>query len=89
MFKNELWFNATNPDSENLLTDNTTVFKPMYLDRAADDPIWLYINNKMNTNKQLDINNLLHPLLYFLKFHKHLEPFVLYKVLFLILYMEQ
>ena len=59
MFKNELWFNATNPESEKLLSNNTMVFKPMYLDRAADDPIWLYINNKMNTNKQLDINGLL------------------------------
>ena len=59
MFKNELWFNVANPDSENLLTDNTTVFKPMYLDRASDDPVWLYINNKMNTNKQLNINDLL------------------------------
>lgn len=59
MFKNELWFNATNPESTNIETNNTTVFAPMYLDRAADDPIWLYINNKMNTNKQIDINNLL------------------------------
>lgn len=59
MFKNELWFNATNPGTDSVLTDTTTVFKPMYIDRAADDPIWLYINNKMNTNKQVDINNLL------------------------------
>lgn len=59
MFKNELWFNATNPESETLLTNNTTVFKPMYLDRAVDDPIWLYINNKMGTNKNLNINDLL------------------------------
>ena len=60
MFKNELWFNATNPKEDNLLMDKyTTVFKPNYLDRADEDPIWLYINNKMNTNKQLDINDLL------------------------------
>lgn len=59
MFKNELWFNATNPDTEDVKTNNTTVFAPMYLDRASDDPIWLYINNKMNSIKDLDINSLL------------------------------
>lgn len=59
MFKNELWFNATNPKSSDIQTDNSTVFAPMYLDRASEDPIWLYINNKMITNKQININDLL------------------------------
>lgn len=59
MFKNELWFNATNPDVSKLQLDNTTVFAPMYLDRAQEDPIWLYINNKMNTDKNIDVNDLL------------------------------
>lgn len=59
MFKNELWFNATYDDSGNAVMENTTVFAPNYLDRAADDAIWKYINNKMVTNKKLDINDIL------------------------------
>lgn len=59
MFKNELWFNITNPEALELINNNTLVYKPLYLDRAADNPIWSYINNKMTTNKQLDINDLL------------------------------
>ena len=42
MFKNELWFNATYDDKGNAIMDNTTVFAPLYLDRAAEDPIWRY-----------------------------------------------
>lgn len=59
MFKNELWFNATKTEEKDLLMDSTTIFKPLYLDRTADDPIWLYINNKISTNKNIDVNDLL------------------------------
>ena len=60
MFKNELWFNATYDDgNKDAAMENTTVFAPNYLDRAAEDPVWRYINDKMVTNKQLDINGLL------------------------------
>ena len=59
MFKNELWFNATyNPDNS-LATDNSTVFVPNYLDRAQEDAVWRYVNNKLVTNKNIDINDLL------------------------------
>lgn len=59
MFKNEMWFNITNDATEDIQYDNTTIFAPIYLDRAADNPIWKYINNKMNSNKNIDINKLL------------------------------
>lgn len=59
MFKNELWFNATYQNKDNAIMENTSVFAPLYLDRAADNAIWKYINNKMVTNKALDINDLL------------------------------
>lgn len=59
MFKNELWFNATYNDTDDVKMENTTVFAPNYLDRAAEDPVWRYINNKMVTNKNLDMNDLL------------------------------
>lgn len=59
MFKNELWFNATYDENQDAVMENTTVFAPNYLDRAAEDPVWRYINNKIVTNKKLDINELL------------------------------
>lgn len=59
MFKNELWFNATYNENEDAIMENTTVFAPLYLDRAAEDPVWRYVNNKIVTNKNLDVNNLL------------------------------
>ena len=59
MFKNELWFNATYNDTDDIKMEDTTVFAPNYLDRAAEDPVWNYINNKMITNKNLDMNDLL------------------------------
>ena len=59
MFKNELWFNATYDNLKNPEMDNTTVFKPLYLDRAEDNPIWKYLNNKLVTNKEIDINDIL------------------------------
>lgn len=59
MFKNELWFNATYDGTEDAIMENTSVFAPLYLDRAAEDPVWRYVNNKIVTNKNLDINDLL------------------------------
>jgi len=59
MFKNELWFNATYNETKDAIMENTTVFAPLYLDRAAEDPVWRYVNNKIVTNKNLDINDLL------------------------------
>lgn len=59
MFKNELWFNATYDENQDAVMENTTVFAPNYLDRSAEDPVWRYINNKIVTNKQLDVNDLL------------------------------
>lgn len=59
MFKNELWFNATYKNTDDAIMENTTVFAPLYLDRAYDDMIWKYINNKMVTNKKIDINDIL------------------------------
>lgn len=59
MFKNELWFNSTYSLDSSLKTDNTTVFKPNYIDRASEDNVWKYINNKMVTNKTLNINDML------------------------------
>lgn len=59
MFKNELWFNATYDETKDAKMENSTVFAPLYLDRAADNPVWTYINNKIVTNKNLDINDIL------------------------------
>lgn len=59
MFKNELWFNATFNDIDNFNPDNTTVFAPLYLDKKQEDPVWLYVNSKMLTSKNIDINDLL------------------------------
>ena len=59
MFKNELWFKATYNEAENAVMESTSVFAPLYLDRAAEDPVWRYINNKIVTNKVLDVNDLL------------------------------
>jgi len=59
MFKNELWFNATYNSEDDAKMENSSVFAPLYLDRAADNAVWKYVNNKMNTNKMLDINDLL------------------------------
>ena len=59
MFKNELWFNATYDPTEDVKMDNSTVFQPLYIDRGQESNIWKYINNKMVTNKILDINDLL------------------------------
>jgi hypothetical protein len=59
MFKNELWFNATYDGTEDAVMENTTVFAPLYLDRAMEDNVWRYINNKIVTNKNIDINDLL------------------------------
>lgn len=59
MFKNELWFNATYDEVSDAKMENTTVFAPLYLDRAAEDAVWRYVNNKLVTNKQLDINDIL------------------------------
>ena len=59
MFKNELWFNATYKMDNVLKMNNTTVFKPLYLDRASENNIWKYINNKIVTNKKIDLNDLL------------------------------
>ena len=59
MFKNELWIKATYDETADAKMENTTVFAPLYLDRAAEDPVWRYINNKLVTNKNLDINDIL------------------------------
>ena len=59
MFKNELWFNATYKNTDDAVMENTTVFAPLYLDRAAEDMVWKYVNNKMVTNKKIDINDIL------------------------------
>ncbi len=59
MFKNELWFNATYNSEDDAKMENSSVFAPLYLDRAADNAVWKYVNNKMTTNKMLDINDLL------------------------------
>ena len=59
MFKNELWFNATYDQNQDAIMENTTVFAPLYLDRSQEDSVWKYINNKIVTNKELDINDLL------------------------------
>lgn len=59
MFKNELWFNATYDETGEAKMENTAVFQPRYLDRSAEDPVWRYINNKIVTNKELDINAML------------------------------
>lgn len=59
MFKNELWFNSTYNELADVKMDNTVVFAPNYIDRNNEDPIWTYINNKMITNKNIDINDLL------------------------------
>lgn len=59
MFKNELWFNATYELDNDIKMSNSTVFQPLYIDRATESNIWKYINNKIITNKQIDMNDLL------------------------------
>ena len=59
MFKNELWFNSVWDTTQDAIMENTTVFQPCYLDRAVEDPVWKYINNKLITNKKLSINDML------------------------------
>lgn len=59
MFKNTLWFNSTYSETSKAVMDETTVFKGCYVDLALESPIWRYINNKMVTNKHIDINDLL------------------------------
>jgi hypothetical protein len=59
MFKNELWFNATYELNDKVSMDNSTVFQPLYIDRAFESNIWKYINNKMVSKKSIDINNLI------------------------------
>lgn len=59
MFKNELWFNATYNGDDVLSQDNTIVFKPNYIDKVQEEPIWRYIQNKMATGKKIDINEML------------------------------
>ena len=59
MFKNELWFNATYDLKKHIKMDRTSVFQANYLDRAAESNVWKYINNKVVTNKKIDLNDLL------------------------------
>lgn len=59
MFKNELWFNATYELNDKVKMDNSVVFQPLYLDRAQESNVWKYVNNKIVTNKLLNINDLL------------------------------
>lgn len=59
MFKNELWYNATDPEKEIAEMPDSVIFKPIYMDRGKEDPVWTYVNNKMNTMKNIDINNML------------------------------
>ena len=59
MFKNELWFNATYELNDKISMDNSTVFQPLYIDRAFESSIWKYINNKMVSKKSIDINSLI------------------------------
>ena len=59
IFKNELWFNATYDQNEDAVMENTSVFAPLYLDRSQEDPVWRYVNNKIVTNKKIDVNDLL------------------------------
>lgn len=59
MFKNELWFNATYDQNQDAIMENTTVFAPLYLDRSQEDPVWRYINNKLATSENIDVNGLL------------------------------
>lgn len=58
MFKNELWFNATYNDAK-MLHNSSYVFKPLYIDRGDEDNIWKYVNNKLVTDKGIDINKIL------------------------------
>ena len=59
MFKNELWFNATYDMKNKLETEPTTVFQPLYLDRAQESSVWKYVNNKLTGSKKIDLNDLL------------------------------
>lgn len=59
MFKNELWFNSTWSDTANVKMEDTAVFQACYLDRGQEDAVWRYVNNKIVTNKSIDINDLL------------------------------
>lgn len=58
MFKNMLWFNATGDQTESVQMQGTTVFKPLYIDKAEEDPVWRYINKKMTETHQ-DLNELI------------------------------
>lgn len=59
MFKNELWFNATYDEAADAKMPASTVFAPLYLDRALEDNVWTYINNKIVTGENIDINQML------------------------------
>lgn len=59
MFKNRLWFNATNDDGSDLAPRTTDVFSPVYLDKAQEQPVWKYIMNEMSRGKTLNMNEIL------------------------------
>lgn len=59
MFKNELWFNSTYNETDDIYMENTSVFQPCYIDKGIEEPIWRYVNNKLISNKKIDINDLL------------------------------
>lgn len=58
-FKNELWNNATNDNLIKPDINKDMLFKPIYLDRGLDDAAWVYINNLIVKNKNLDLKNIL------------------------------
>lgn len=59
IFKNDLWFNATNKDNTKPNLKENILFKPMYNDKSSMDSTWKYINNLILRDREIDIKQIL------------------------------
>lgn len=57
LLKNQLWFNSIEENESQLKTDSSSVFVPVLMDQAEENPIWKYIMNRLMSNKKIDIND--------------------------------
>lgn len=59
IFKNELWFSATNSNRSKPDLEQGIIFAPNYFDRAINDNAWTYINNMVVKDKYVDLKSVL------------------------------